>query len=880
MCSRSKNITVQEALEVILDRDSEIEEDVSEDEDYLELNSDSNDSDFEPDEGNTIPIPPSKTFMSKNGEIQWSSSPNMRQAKLSAENIIKTVPGPTRMAVTRVRDIKSAFELVMPNSIQKIILEMTNLEGRRVFGEEWKELDKTHLDAYFGLLILAGVYKSKDESTASLWDAETGRAIFRATMSLETFHIFSRVIRFDNRETRAGRWERDNLAAIRTVWDKWVEQLPLLYNPGPNVTVDERLVAFRGRCPFRQYMPSKPAKYGIKIWAACDANTSYALNMQVVYTGKPVGGAPEKNQGKRVVLDKAQGLRGHNITCDNFFTSYNLGQELLKRKLTMVRTVRKNRAELPAELLVIKNRAPQSSMFAFTDTTALVSYCPKKGKNVVVMSTLHKNMEISTMEDQKAFVIWTEIFPEWNVSKLYKRRIFLKELGKALVTPHIQRRQHLPRTPAAAATVREIQERTAPSTPVPEAAMFDLESFLDTPTLEQLNSCGKDELAEIADHFSLTYSKSMLKRDLKALIIGKLVDMEVLVLPVQSDDMHVLGDGTPSEGVEAHKVEDEPQAAQVAATSSGGAGVQTKTPHTLPRFDPHSPGSTGSRDEARLKVRMARLKMESEEKLHDREAKLKYQLEVRKLEIEADKAVRLWELELQSQRESQTSPAPAGDTGIAFLMGNDIAGGKITPVLEVLESPPCVEESESKTVGEPETVTASPGKSAAEPVSSVRVAQSSADALSLPVTRERLCAAQRADLTLKKCFSKVTVMKRRFDRATIPRSFVRGDKVLALLPITSSALSAKFSGPYEIRDHLSDTDYVISTPERRHKTRVCHVNMLKQYHSQTIPAVLPEFSDAPSLVLSLSSAVIVTETPDMTDRDDGLVLRPAAHQSA
>ena len=127
MSSRSKWMTVQEARAFITDHDSEIEEDVSEDEDDLELNSDSNESDFEPDEGIAIPIPPSKTFMSKHGEIQWSSSPNMSQAKLSAENIIKTVPGPTRMAVTRVTDIKSAFELVMPNSIQKIILEMTNL---------------------------------------------------------------------------------------------------------------------------------------------------------------------------------------------------------------------------------------------------------------------------------------------------------------------------------------------------------------------------------------------------------------------------------------------------------------------------------------------------------------------------------------------------------------------------------------------------------------------------------------------------------------------------------------------------------------------------------------------------------------------------------
>ncbi|KAJ8390756.1 hypothetical protein AAFF_G00101360 [Aldrovandia affinis] len=57
-----------------------------------------------------------------------------------------------------------------------------------------------------------------------------------------------------------------------------------------------------------------------------------------------------------------------------------------------------------------------------------------------------------------------------NKSKLYKRRLFLEECGKALVVPHIERRQHMPRTPAAAATVREIQERATPSTPVPEVA--------------------------------------------------------------------------------------------------------------------------------------------------------------------------------------------------------------------------------------------------------------------------------------------------------------------------------------------------------------------------------------------------------------------------
>lgn len=72
------------------------------------------------------------------------------------------------MAVSCVHDIKIAFELVTPDLVQKMILEITNQEGRCVFGENCKELDKTRLDAYLGLLILAGVYKSKDESTASL----------------------------------------------------------------------------------------------------------------------------------------------------------------------------------------------------------------------------------------------------------------------------------------------------------------------------------------------------------------------------------------------------------------------------------------------------------------------------------------------------------------------------------------------------------------------------------------------------------------------------------------------------------------------------------------------------------------------------------------
>ncbi|XP_034040753.1 piggyBac transposable element-derived protein 5-like [Thalassophryne amazonica] len=225
----AKRYSVQRALELIFDDDVEgedLKEEVSEFEDHISENSES-DSDSEEDDeiehqvpkrrratgpgrqqpatapGRQQPAPgPSRQqpatrpeqdsqhgaseeiWMSKNFEIEWSSRPR-KEPPRKAANIIRMQPGPTQMAVTHTQDIKSSFELFIPDSIQKIILDCTNLEGRCVFGERWKEMGQTHLHAYFGVLILAGVFRSKGESAQSLWDAETGREIFRATMSLE-----------------------------------------------------------------------------------------------------------------------------------------------------------------------------------------------------------------------------------------------------------------------------------------------------------------------------------------------------------------------------------------------------------------------------------------------------------------------------------------------------------------------------------------------------------------------------------------------------------------------------------------------------------------------------------------------------------------------
>lgn len=239
----------------------------------------------------------------------------------------------TVAAAARCTDPLSAF-LLFVTPIEDTILRMTNLKGVQVFGAKWEMLELQTLRAYIGVLLLAGVYRSHGESTEELWNDDTGRSIFRAMMSLEMFKKIHRCVRFDDKSDRIERRVRDKLAPIRFVFDIWAYNLRKWYILSSNVTVDEQLLPYRGRCPFLQYIPSKPDRYGIKIWAACYSSTSYAWNMQI-YTGRDRNCRPEINQGQRVVLDLTEGLENRTVTTDNFFTSYSLAAELKRRRMTL-----------------------------------------------------------------------------------------------------------------------------------------------------------------------------------------------------------------------------------------------------------------------------------------------------------------------------------------------------------------------------------------------------------------------------------------------------------------------------------------------------------------------------------------------------------------
>ena len=144
-------------------------------------------------------------------------------------------------------------------------------------------------------------------------------------------------------------------------------------------------------------MPSKPGRYGMKYWILADTESHYCYNT-IPYLGKE-GDAPAVNLGAQVIKNLVEPIKGtkHNVTCDCYFTSIDLFEELYNNNLTAEGTVIPNRRHLPLFLLPKQATGHEigSSLFAFKDDLTMVSWHPKQSKFVLLLLSLHHNSNIA-----------------------------------------------------------------------------------------------------------------------------------------------------------------------------------------------------------------------------------------------------------------------------------------------------------------------------------------------------------------------------------------------------------------------------------------------------------------------------------------------------
>ncbi|KAL1250723.1 hypothetical protein QQF64_018519 [Cirrhinus molitorella] len=110
---------------------------------------------------------------------------------------------------------------------------------------------------------------------------------------------------------------------------------------------------------------------------------------------------------------------------------------------------------------------------------------------------------------------------------------------------------------------------------------------------------------------------------------------------------------------------------------------------------------------------------------------------------------------------------------------------------------------------------------------------------------------------------KQVLMKERFDRNCVTRSFQPGDLVLVLLPLPGSAPQARFSGPYVVEKILSETNYLIRTPEHTptqthvlfHDIKIVNSSPIKQHPYRVNPQKREEMRKEVGYLLTHGLAV-------------------------
>ncbi|XP_076843961.1 uncharacterized protein LOC143488888 [Brachyhypopomus gauderio] len=183
-------------------------------------------------------------------------------------------------------------------------------------------------------------------------------------------------------------------------------------------------------------------------------------------------------------------------------------------------------------------------------------------------------------------------------------------------------------------------------------AAFDIQAFLSCPSVECLDTCKKDQLLEIAEAVGLSLSRQLLKSEIKRNVIEHLTGLRLLGQQVLAP-----GDVTGAEPPVLAKSEEKLVSSEVQGSKA-----------TLPRFDPLSPYTgTGSREDARVRVRVARLEMERQERAQQRQADFDLRIAVRRLELEVDREVRLRELQLKADNASAVEvPVRSHDPSVVF----------------------------------------------------------------------------------------------------------------------------------------------------------------------------------------------------------------------
>jgi hypothetical protein len=142
----------------------------------------------------------------------------------------------------------------------------------------------------------------------------------------------------------------DPLRKIRPIVDSMQTKFSNSFYPFQDLAIDESRILWKGRLVFKQYIPSKRHRFGVKLFEICDSETGYILGF-IVYTGASTAIERTEKFGISgdivLTLMKPYLNKNHILYVDNWYTSAILFKHLLEQQTGACGTVKPNRKGMP-----------------------------------------------------------------------------------------------------------------------------------------------------------------------------------------------------------------------------------------------------------------------------------------------------------------------------------------------------------------------------------------------------------------------------------------------------------------------------------------------------------------------------------------------------
>ena len=197
--------------------------------------------------------------------------------------------------------------------------------------------------------------------------------------------------------------KKDNLNKVRLLLDKLPKISQNLYQPSKQLSIDESLVKFKGRFKYKQYIPSKASKFGIKFYVLAESTTGFLIDWMCSTDKKPNPGRRTENIVFKL-LESIEDNSGHELYTDNYYSSIRLAEKLSEKGIGFTGTIRQNRSGMPFHFqkdicnLNSKNRGP---LYMRREKLLCTAWFDRK--LIFGLSSHLKSGEISVQRKSKSF---------------------------------------------------------------------------------------------------------------------------------------------------------------------------------------------------------------------------------------------------------------------------------------------------------------------------------------------------------------------------------------------------------------------------------------------------------------------------------------------